>query len=381
MANISHITLRRYGTQSSPYNPETANQPIDDMKLMIDIVNEESSRTSGELDTSRGSAQDLSERLDKSMLPDGSLKSGAVSQIDIGNIISETNGVGSDRVIVTKSQVDKLSGISSNANFMTLRIGEGPELNGVVRVVAGSTVKLSPVRSSDGSTTIKIDTIFTGDRVHEHKSYQDCTIYSKGIAYIPNLNDDPIPGTVEVYLNGQLLRRTAFEEHVDHDTGKIDGAKIRENPEAVQLSSDNMWFSYQTRPTKESGASDMLGEPRFTMFDHNIVAADLRPIRPLSGTVSTEYRYWLIKLPEDLRPPYSGMLLFVSEDPFPHAGGVRGMTARQYGRDWDVISFNGLNYLRWRFDETNPVTGPTSTDDGYDFLTHIGSGSEFEVGS
>ncbi len=111
------------------------------------------------------------------------------------------------------------------------------------------------------------------------------------------------------------------------------------------------------------------------MFNHDVKQTDLRTINlPLGEPSANPYSFWLIKLPEDVKPPYQGMLLFVSENADPVNSSVRGMTARVYGRDWDVVSLNGLNYLRWRYDSMYP-TGPNSSDDSFSYLTEMGSGT------
>ena len=377
MADISNITLRRYGTQVSPYDSDKANEPIEDLHAMIQIVNAESGSNASILNDAKGDTGSLAARLDVSLNPDGSIKSDAIDNVPIDNIDFEAEGAPTDRVLPTRADLDKINGVQSEANKFTVQIGNSEIFAGNVILNPGKTVVMTPRRRSDGVIVIDIDTVFAGDRIHEHRNYQECKAFAgSGVAMIPNKDDNPIPGTMRVFLNGMMLRRQSFEEYYDPTTKKIVGARIIEKSEAIKLDVDSLWFEYSIRPMAAGQASSE--KKPLAVFDYDVVADDLINLYlPLGDPSASLYKFWMIKLPDAVKAPYDLMQLFVSEDAFPHAGPSKGLTFRRYGQDWDVVTLSGIRYLRWRYDQTAPVNGPVSGNT-YDFLATIGSGSTAE---
>jgi hypothetical protein len=376
MANIDQITIRRFGSQVSPYDHEKANEPIDDLASVIAIVNAESSSNHEVLEQARGGTGSLSERLDVSLNQDGTIKPEAIESVPIAAVAEQDTDSSSDKVIPTRGQLDKLEEIAPRANRFTMRLGDGESFDGNVVLSHGETIVARSTRRSDNTTVLHLDTAFSGDRIHEHRTYQDCrTMSSDGIALIPNSADDPIPGTVRVYLNGIMMRRSSFVERVDPATKRISGVQISERPETIDLTEDALWFEYAVRPERSSSSSqEALVATRLSVFDHDVTASDLTGVYlPLNDSAGTLYRYWMIKIPDDVSLPYEGLQLYVSEDAYPHLGPIKGLTMRRYGQDWDVATLSGVRYVRWRYDQAAPEGGPTSGSAGYDFLAKFGS--------
>jgi hypothetical protein len=229
MASIDHITLRRYGTQSSPYDPQKANEPIDDLYKMIMIINSESGTTFNSVNISKGTTSGLSERLGISLNPDGTIKPEAIVSVPIASVTFDEEGSPEDYVLIKRKDLSKLSLIESEATKVVIRSPEGNIISGNIILKEGKTSKIRVFESDNGETILEIDTIFSNIEMHEHRIYQRPSNINGNIASLPIVNEIVMPRSLKVYVNGKLLSNEHFRLLEKEETGNIYGIEILED--------------------------------------------------------------------------------------------------------------------------------------------------------
>lgn len=110
--------VRRYQALD-PYNHVTDNQPIDDLTLNMDIINNQVDQNSLAISDAIGSQGTIANRLSQSINDDGSLKSEAIDS-SLHNIADHIDGSGFVRM--TDSERSKLDLIAANATDLQLMI-------------------------------------------------------------------------------------------------------------------------------------------------------------------------------------------------------------------------------------------------------------------
>jgi len=379
MANLNEIPLRKYGGMDTIWNYERANEPLEDLFRMIRLVNGDLDAYAQDFENAKGSAETLADRLAVSIEDDGTLKPGAVVSFPIANVIEENSGPynGADKIHFTRSEKTKLSSMGSRANRFTIRVDQSDPIEGEVTFRVGRMLKVSAIRDSDGETVLRLDTRFSADALHEHRYAIRVLNYSNGIAFMPDDEDTPIPGTILLYVNGQRIRRSGYEEYFDGN-GVLRGIRILEQADSISLQKDDIEFDYLTRTRPLDGST--VDSTVSLLLDHDLVAEDLRQVKlPDGSPIQSTFYYWLIDISDTQIDNFAQAKLFVSEHPYTSGAPIKGMTLRRYGQEWDVVTLGGRRFIRWRYQDGSSVSTNPSIEDKYAnwlFLTQEGSGTE-----
>ena len=382
MADLSNIPFRNY-TSDDPYNSRIDAAPLDALKNRIDAVNADLENVKSEMVDARGSENSLSLRLSAGLELDGSVKINEAISIPAANVEDQTSIPvnDSDRVLVTRLQREKLEGITPRANRLHLVMGKSdPVENGIVRIVLDDTLRGTIVPAGDGVFNLLIGSIFSGDRVHQHRKNVVLS-YSDGTATFPESEDEIIPGSIEIYRNGQAIHSRNFTEVRDRNSGKILSVLFSSvissqfNP-----SEELIWANYETRPLTSgiSNSSSFGFNSSLERFEKTLDENDIRIVNlPLDNLSQRPWQFWMIDITAiNLKAPYETALLFMTPGERPD---VSGHQLYSYGVDWDVVTISGATYLRWRYDRnagaTNGIPDSSLHPERWSFLTESGSGS------
>jgi hypothetical protein len=379
MANLNNIPLRKYGSGDTHFNYERANDPLEDLFRMIRLVNGDLEAYARDFETAKGSAETLAARLSVALEDNGTLKSSAISSFPIQNVEEENTSPynESDKIHFSRGEKTKLSQIGHRANRFSMKVGQSDPIEGEITLSVGRMLKASTIRDSGGHTTLRIDTRFSADSLHEHRYAIRVLIYSNGIAFIPDDEDAPIPGTILLYINGQRIRRSGYEDYFDKN-GVLRGVRILEQAGSINLQNDDIEFDFliRTRTIGESQLNDTVS----LLLDHDITAQDLREVKlPNGSTIQSSFYYWLIDISDIVINDLKQARLFVSEFAFTSGAPVKGMTLRRYGQEWDIVNLGGRRFIRWRYQDDSALSTNTAIDDKYAnllFLTQEGSGTK-----
>lgn len=379
MANITEIPIRKYGSEDTNFNFHRANEPIEDLYRIIRMVNGDLEALGKDFKNAIGSKQTLAERLAVSLEDDGSLKSGAITSFPITNVAEQNTAPynAGDKIHFTKGEKNKLALMGDRSNRFSIKIDESDPLQGEVTLRVGNMLKVSAIRDSDGESILRLDTRFAADALHEHRYAIRVLNYSNGIAFIPDDEDAPIPGSLILYINGQRIRRSGYEEYFDNN-GVLKGVRILEQSESISLQKDDIELDFltRTRPLDQVSNDNSVS----LLLDHNIAAEDLREIKlPSDSVIPSSFYWWLIDISDIEISDLAQARLFVSEEAFTAGAMVKGMTLRRYGQEWDVVSLGGRRYIRWRYQDGSQIsTNPTIEEKyaNYLFFTQEGSGTE-----
>lgn len=382
MADLNSIPVRWYQDNVDRYTADVDNRPLEDLNGRVNLVNTDLETTKTEVREARGSQSSVGNRLDVSLNDDGTLKSEALTGIPAIAVDEQESvpPVDDDRVWMTRGEQTKLSLITEQANRILLGLNQSEPTDGIVRLVLGNTLRGAMQPSGEGTTIMFLDTVFSGDRLHEHKYQQEFLQYSSGIALFPNQEDDVISGSVRLYLNGQVQSPSCWEEYTDTNTGKVIGVYITEDADMIDLSSDRLWVDYDVRVrlSSESPLSSGISGSS-ARWEHTIDQTyDLKLVDlPLSSTVQQRYQFWLFDVTELVfAGAYENYMLFVTNEKREDSS---GHVFASYGIDWDLITISGNTYLRWRYDRnpgaTSGIPDPTSTPDRWEFLVNQGAGT------
>jgi hypothetical protein len=379
MANLSAIPLRKYGSSDTHWNYERANEPLEDLFRMIRLVNGDLEAYAKDFEAAKGSAPTLAARLAVAFEADGTLKSGAITSFPIASVV-EQNTIpynGMDKIHFTRAERAKLSLMGDRSNRFVMKIDNSEPLEGEVTLRVGRMLKASAIRDSSGETTVRLDTRFSADVLHEHRYAIKVLNYLNGIAFIPDNEDAPIPGTILLYVNGQRVRRSGYEEYFDRN-GVLKGVRIIEQANVINLQTDDIELDYltRTRPLDGSSVDDTIS----LLLDHDLVAEDLRQVKlPDGSMVQSSFYYWLIDISDVKIDDLTQARLFVSEFAFTVGAAVKGMTLRRYGQEWDVVNMGGRRFIRWRYQDGSAISTNPAIEDKYAnwlFLTQGGSGTD-----
>lgn len=379
MANLNEIPLRKYGSADSHWNYERANEPLEDLFRMVRLVNGDLEAYAQDFEAAKGSMDTLAARLAVALEDNGTLKAGAIASFPIANVAEENTSPynGADKIHFTRAEKTKLSQVGNRANRFSMKVDNSDPLEGEVTLRVGRMLKASAIRDSGGETILRLDTRFSADALHEHRYAIQVLNYSNSIAFIPDDEDAPIPGTILLYVNGQRVRRSGYEEYFDKN-GVLKGVRILEQAEAINLQNDDIEFDYltRTRPLDGSKADDSVS----LLLDHDLRAEDLREVKlPDGSAVQSSFYYWLIDISDIEIDNLTEARLFVSESAYTAGAAVKGMTLRRYGQEWDVVNLGGRRFIRWRYQDGSAVSTNPAIEDKYAnwlFLTQGGSGSE-----
>jgi hypothetical protein len=379
MAQITEIPLRKFGPSDTHYNYQRANEPIEDLYRMIRLVNGDLEALASDFQAAKGSKDTLASRLNVSLNADGSIKTGAIGSFPISSVIEENTAPysGSDKIHFTRAEQAKLGQMGSRANRFSMKVDSSDPLEGEVTLRTGSMLHVSAIRDASGENIIRLDTNFAADALHEHRYAINVLSYSNGIAFIPDDEDPPIPGTIILYVNGQRIRNSGYEEYFDKN-GVLRGVRVLEQADSISLQSDDIELDFltRTRPLDNISRNNAVS----LLLDHDIRMEDLREVKlPNDSVTPRSFYWWLIDI-SDLAPmDLAQARFFVSEEPFSPGSTVKGMTLRRYGQEWDVVNLGGRRYIRWRYQESSQIIGTPVFEDlyaNYLFLTQEGSGTE-----
>jgi hypothetical protein len=379
MADISGITLRKYGPTDTHFNYLRANEPLEDLYAMIKMMNEHLDRLDAEIRTARGTRSTLDDRISESLDPDGSIASGAVTNVPIANVIEEETVPydPEDKVHATRGMVDKLAAIAERANRFLMAVNRSDAMEGETVLRTGSLLRASMVTDNDGRNILKLDTVFSPDAIHAHRMGVRVNSYTNAIALIPEDEDPPIAGTIIVHLNGTKLRASAYEEYYD-SAGILRGVRILESASTISLQVDDLELDYLVRAVPAN--QDIQGDTLSILFDHDVEAVDSRPIYlPEGSVVGQDFYYQLFDI-SGVQGDLSGSKLFVSEVPWVGVSSpaIHGLTLRRYAEDWDVVIVGGKKFLRWRYQADTQLSNDPSQVAKYanaKFLYEDGAGT------
>lgn len=136
MADLSRIPIR-YFEQTDPYGYVVDNRPLQDLARRIDLVNQEVTGISSQLQTA-GGTQGLVERLNRSLNPDGTLKGSSVPPHNL-DIHPDAGGY----VKMTAEERSKLQGIAPSATSFGIKVNQNPVLqSGCAHLLDSQTIKL-----------------------------------------------------------------------------------------------------------------------------------------------------------------------------------------------------------------------------------------------
>lgn len=379
MANITEIVIRKFSSTDTHYNYQRANEPLEDLYRMIRLVNGDLEAFASDFQASKGSKDTLADRLTVSLNQDGTIKPGAIPSLPIANVQEQNTSPynGNDKIHFTKAERAKLNLIGDRANRFSMRIDNSDPLEGEVVVRVGDMLRASVIRDTSGESILRLDTSFSADALHEHRYAIKVLSYSNGIAFLPDDEDQPIPGTIILYVNGQRIRTSGYEEYFDNN-GVLKGVRILEQSDAINLQNDDIELDYltRTRPLDSISRDSSVS----LLLDHDVASSDLREVNlPSDSPIPTAFYWWLIDISDIVINDLSQARLFVSEEAFTTGSTIKGMTLRRYGQEWDVVSLGGRRYIRWRYQDLSDISTNPAIEDKYAnylFLTQEGSGSE-----
>jgi len=191
-----------------PYHYHYDNLPLKQILLRQDMINAAVDANSQILENAKGTAGDLAARLNKSLLPDGSLKGVAIPTHSI-DLVLDSGAVSVDTsqtyVKMTTLERAKLAGVSSNATALEMRFGATP----VDVIFRNESVKFS--NSSTITWLISSDSTHTNNSVTAHLATPVPQVQVYGVT--PNTTDyrnysigqAVVPNSLRVFVNGIRL--------------------------------------------------------------------------------------------------------------------------------------------------------------------------------
>lgn len=190
---------------SQPYHYLYDNLPLKNILARINLVNLQTDNNAAMLLGTAGSVGSLSDRLDVSLEEDGSLKPGAVDSA-LHNIAYHEDGEkdGVEYVRMRAEERSKLSMVESEANFLTIEVGEyGIITNGNVKFSDSSSVEFR----LDSPNVIRAHSRLPADAAHRHiynmePAHQNTSVHDWKSFMTTALGTPYIEGSLRVYVNG-----------------------------------------------------------------------------------------------------------------------------------------------------------------------------------
>lgn len=381
MADIHRITIRYY-SETDIYHHQIDNRPLKDINQRIELVNSDLEQVFSEVHSARGAFASLNERISRVVDENGVFSSSDL--VIPANHIVDSDPVSAldpsylnQKVAMALFERDKLSQIDDRATYFKIKLDdEDNYYSGKVRFVSGKTIRMYRLPTSqEGENVIFIDTVFPHDRLHQHRYHQMIRVREGNLFKIPFDNDKIVPGSVRVWLGGQQIRKSSYEEVSETKNGRITHVKIVEGEDLIDLDLDDLWVEYEICPLWDSVAIDPIysgiGIP--SRYEHTLSTIDGSDLKQM--VFDSNYLFWLVDISHlNIVVPYDKCMLFVTEDSWPTTSSPYGGTYRRYGEEWDIIRIGGGLFLRWRYDVSGDMG---NSDSGYlEWLTEMGSGTK-----